>query len=151
MTSSCRLLLRSATVALLLCVRKWLTSGHTLRVRVQPGGGVGGEPFLEQPQVEILEGDSGDIDAAFDVSVGHSCNSSAESYGMFSTPDCTTVGSRASIRSCSSLVSHSSLHNVLEIPLKRNHDGSMLRPKLHQSQQDARTMRTTHHHASARC
>lgn len=41
---------------------------HTLRVRVQPGRGSGGEPFLEQPQVEILEGEGGDIDIFFEVS-----------------------------------------------------------------------------------
>lgn len=40
---------------------------HTLRVRVQPGRAFGGEAFLEQPQVEILEGDGGDIDVFFEV------------------------------------------------------------------------------------
>lgn len=43
---------------------------HTLRVRVQPGRGFGGEPFLEQPQVEILEGDGGDMDLYFEVRAG---------------------------------------------------------------------------------
>lgn len=41
---------------------------YSLRVRVQPGRAVGGEPFLEQPQVEILEGEGGDIDVFFEVS-----------------------------------------------------------------------------------
>lgn len=48
----------------------WWVSGieaHTLRVRVQPGRGSGGEPFLEQPQVELLEGNGGDIDVFFEV------------------------------------------------------------------------------------
>lgn len=40
---------------------------HSLRVRVQPGRGYGGEPFLEQPQVEILEGEGGDMDIYFEV------------------------------------------------------------------------------------
>lgn len=42
---------------------------YTLRVRVQPGRALGGEPFLEQPQVEILEGDGGDIDVFFEVNL----------------------------------------------------------------------------------
>lgn len=41
--------------------------GYTLQVRVQPGRALGGEAFLEQPQVEISEGDGGDIDALFEV------------------------------------------------------------------------------------
>lgn len=41
---------------------------YTLRVRVQPGRGTGGEAFLEQPHLEILEGDGGDIDKSFQVS-----------------------------------------------------------------------------------
>lgn len=48
----------------------WCTSGayaHTLRLRVQPGRALGGEPFLEQPQVEILEGEGGDVDVLFEV------------------------------------------------------------------------------------
>lgn len=40
---------------------------YSLRVRVQPGRAVGGEPFLEQPQVEILEGEGGDIAVFFEV------------------------------------------------------------------------------------
>ena len=42
---------------------------YTLRVRAQPGRALGGQPFLEQPQVEILEGAGGDIDVFFKVSV----------------------------------------------------------------------------------
>lgn len=51
-------------------IASWCISGvdaHTLRLRVQPGRALGGEPFLEQPQVEILEGDGGDIDVLFEV------------------------------------------------------------------------------------
>lgn len=57
-------LLASALLNLL-----WISGieAHTLRVRVQPGRGSGGEPFLEQPQVEILEGNGGDIDVFFEV------------------------------------------------------------------------------------
>lgn len=40
---------------------------HTLRIRVQPGRAFGGEAFVEQPQVEILEGDGGDVDVLFEV------------------------------------------------------------------------------------
>ena len=40
---------------------------YTLRVRVQPGRAQGGVAFLEQPQVEILEGNGGDIDVFFEV------------------------------------------------------------------------------------
>lgn len=52
----------------------WCISGvdaHTLRLRVQPGRALGGEAFEEQPQVEILEGDGGDVDVLFQVSVLH--------------------------------------------------------------------------------
>lgn len=42
---------------------------HTLRLRVQPGRALGGEAFLEQPQVEILEGDGGDVDVLFEVNM----------------------------------------------------------------------------------
>lgn len=42
-------------------------SAHTLRLRVQPGRALGGEAFLEQPQVEIMEGDDGDVDVLFQV------------------------------------------------------------------------------------
>lgn len=42
---------------------------YTLRVRVQPGRGFGGEPFREQPQVEVLEGEGGDIDVFFQVKI----------------------------------------------------------------------------------
>lgn len=55
--------------AILAC---WYITGvhaHTLRLRVQPGRAVGGEAFLEQPQVEILEGDGGDVDVLFEVNV----------------------------------------------------------------------------------
>lgn len=48
----------------------WCISGvdsHTLRLRVQPGRALGGEAFGEQPQVEILEGDGGDVDVLFQV------------------------------------------------------------------------------------
>lgn len=50
----------------------WYISGvdaHTLRLRVQPGRALGGEAFEEQPQVEILEGDGGDVDVLFQVSL----------------------------------------------------------------------------------
>lgn len=50
----------------------WCISGvdaHTLRLRVQPGRVLGGEAFEEQPQVEILEGDGGDVDVLFQVSL----------------------------------------------------------------------------------
>lgn len=40
---------------------------YTLRVRVQPGRAQGGVAFLEQPQVEILEGNGGDMDVFFEV------------------------------------------------------------------------------------
>eukprot|EP00752_Nemacystus_decipiens_P003960 g3626.t1 len=46
----------------------WCISGvdaHTLRLRVQPGRALGGEAFEEQPQVEILEGDGGEVDVLF--------------------------------------------------------------------------------------
>lgn len=48
----------------------WYISGvnsHTIRLRVQPGRALGGEAFEEQPQVEILEGDGGDVDVLFQV------------------------------------------------------------------------------------
>lgn len=50
----------------------WCISGvdaHTLRLRVQPGRALGGEAFEEQPQVEIMEGDGGDVDVLFQVSL----------------------------------------------------------------------------------
>lgn len=50
----------------------WCVSGvdaHTLRIRVQPGRAQGGQAFEEQPQVEILEGDGGDVDVLFQVSL----------------------------------------------------------------------------------
>ena len=40
---------------------------YTLRVRAQPGRAEGGVAFLEQPQVEILEGNGGDMDVFFEV------------------------------------------------------------------------------------
>lgn len=40
---------------------------YTLRVRVQPGRAQGGVAFSEQPQVEILEGNGGDMDVFFEV------------------------------------------------------------------------------------
>lgn len=63
---------RSWVIGVALAV-SWCISGvnaHTLRLRVQPGRALGGEPFGEQPQVEILEGDGdgGNVDALFQVS-----------------------------------------------------------------------------------
>lgn len=46
-----------------------VVDAHTLRLRVQPGRALGGEAFEEQPQVEILEGDGGDVDVLFEVSL----------------------------------------------------------------------------------
>lgn len=40
----------------------------TLQMRVQPGRALGGEAFLEQPRLEILEGDGGDTDVLFEAS-----------------------------------------------------------------------------------
>lgn len=50
----------------------WRANAYTLQVRVQPGRAFGGEAFLEQPQVEILEGDGGDIYDSFEVRKSHS-------------------------------------------------------------------------------
>ena len=46
---------------------------HTLRIRVQPGRALGGEAFIEQPQVEILQGDGGNIDMLFEVNIIRRC------------------------------------------------------------------------------
>lgn len=47
----------------------WGVDAYTLRVRVQPGRAQGGVAFLEQPQVEILEGNGGDMDVFFEVGI----------------------------------------------------------------------------------
>ncbi|CAM9102436.1 unnamed protein product [Scytosiphon promiscuus] len=69
---------------------------HTLRLRVQPGRALGGEAFLEQPQVEILEGDGGDVDVLFQGYATAEMMSSPSGYSILEYDNATDRGSVAS-------------------------------------------------------
>ncbi|CAM9243696.1 unnamed protein product, partial [Ectocarpus sp. 8 AP-2014] len=83
--------------AILAC---WYITGvhaHTLRLRVQPGRAVGGEAFLEQPQVEILEGDGGDVDVLFEGYATAEMISSPSGFSVLEYDNITGRGSTASL------------------------------------------------------